>query len=140
MNKNVRRSDRFNAELRKEIYEIISKKLKNPEVTEMVSVLSVDTSKDLAHAKVYLSIYSKDVKKAEATFEAIKSDAKKIRYELARSVRARTVPELSFVLDGSMAYGDKMDKLFIEIDKREKLSKTTANLADEKPSDNESDK
>ena len=55
------------------------------------------------------------------TFNAIKNDAKRIRYELAKSSRARTVPELHFFLDGSMEYGDKMDKLFIQIAKGEKV-------------------
>ena len=111
----VSRSDRLNSELQKEIYEIITRRLKNPLVTEMFSILEVDTSRDLSHAKVYVSVYSTNPEKKNATFEAIKADAKKIRYELAKVIRARTVPELHFFLDGSMEYGDKMDKLFKEI-------------------------
>ena len=49
----VKRSDRLKGELQKEIYEIISKKLKNPDVTEMFSVTRVDVAGDLSHAKVY---------------------------------------------------------------------------------------
>ena len=48
-----------------------------------------------------------------------KNDAKKIRFELAKISRARTVPELHFILDGSMEYGDKIDKLLLEISKGE---------------------
>ena len=115
----VSRSDRLNAEFQKEIYDIISRRLKNPLVTEMFSVLAVDTSRDLSHAKVYISIYSKNEEKKIATFEAIKADAKKIRYELSKVIRARTVPELHFFLDTSMEYGDKMDKLFKAINEGE---------------------
>ncbi len=116
----VSRSDRLNAEFKKEIYEIISRRLKNPLVTEMFSIIAVDTSRDLSYAKVYVSVYSKDEEKKKNTFEAIKADAKKIRYELSKVVRARTVPELHFFLDTSMEYGDKMEKLFKAINDGEK--------------------
>ena len=124
MNKNtnkIPRSVRLSSELQKDVYEIISRKLKNPLITQMFSITKVTASKDLAHADVYISVYSRDEEKKKQTFEAIKNDAKRIRFELAKSSRARTVPELHFILDGSMEYGDKMDKLFIQIAKGEKL-------------------
>lgn len=110
------RIDKVNSEIKKELYEVITRKLKNPFITEMVSVLDVVTSKDLKHATVFLSVYSVNPEKKQRTYEAILSDAKKIRYELSKVMRIRTVPELHFVLDGSMDYGDKMDKLFKKIE------------------------
>ena len=118
-NSNVSRSDRINSELQKEIYEIISRKLKNPLITEMFSILAVDCANDLSFAKVYVSVFSTNKEKSKATFDAIKADAKKIRFELAKVIRARTVPELNFILDGSMEYGDKMDKIFKQINQGE---------------------
>ncbi len=106
------RTDRLNAEFKREIYEIISRRLKNPLVTEMFSVLRVDCTKDLSHAKVYVSVFSTSDEKRAVTFNAIKGDAKKIRQELSRSMHIRTVPELDFLLDDSMEYSAKMDKLF----------------------------
>jgi ribosome-binding factor A len=116
----ISRNDRLNGEFQKEIYEIISRRLKNPLITEMFSILRVDCSRDLSSAKVYVSVYSTDQNKKKITFDAIKADAKKIRFELAKVIRARTVPELQFVLDDSMEYGDKMDKLFKLINEGEK--------------------
>lgn len=116
----VSRNERLNGEFQKEIYEIITRKLKNPLITEMFSILSVDCSRDLSYAKVYVSVYSKNEEKKKITFDAIKADAKKIRFELAKVIRARTVPELNFVLDDSMEYGDKMDKLLKSISEGEK--------------------
>ena len=118
--KKINRNDRLNGEFQKEIYEIITRRLKNPLITEMFSILAVDASRDLSYAKVYVSVYSKNEEKKKTTFEAIKADAKKIRYELSKVIRARTVPELNFVLDTSMDYGDKMDKLFKSINEGEK--------------------
>ena len=121
MNGKGNRIDKINSEFQREIYEIIARKLKNPLITEMVSVIKVDTSRDLSSAKVYLSVYSTSEEKRQQTFNAIVSDAKRIRHELALTERIRKVPELKFILDDSISYGDKMDKLFLAIKKGEKL-------------------
>lgn len=113
--------DRLNSEFQKEIYEIISKKLKNPYITEMFSVMKVDASKDLSYAKVLISVYSTNKEKAQRTFEAIANDSKKIRYELAHSMKIRTVPELHFILDDSMEYSQKISGLLNQIEKGEKV-------------------
>ena len=119
-NRSVSRTDRLNEEFKREIYEIISRRLKNPLITEMFSVLCVDTSGDLSHAKVYVSVFSADEQKKKTTFEAIKSEAGKIRHELSCSMHIRTVPELHFIEDDSMEYSDKMDKLFKQINEGKK--------------------
>lgn len=119
-NGGVNRSDRVNAEIIREISEIISRKLKDPLITAMVSVTGADVSKDLSYAKIFVSVFSTDENKKRETFAALKNDAKKIRYELSRSMRMRTVPELDFVLDLSMEYGDKMDKILYKIAEDEK--------------------
>lgn len=116
----VPRTERLNSEFKKEIYDIIARRLNDPEITEMFSVMKVDVSRDLAQAKVFVSIYSKDAEKQKRTFDAICKNAKRIRHELGGSMRIRTVPELSFVLDGSMEYSDKINRLFAEIEKGEK--------------------
>ncbi|MBO7187061.1 MAG: 30S ribosome-binding factor RbfA [Clostridia bacterium] len=113
------RPEKVASEFKKAIYEIITRKLKNPFITEMISITDVDISSDMSHADVFLSIYSTNAEKKNRTFKEITSSTKTIRYELARSVRMRYIPELHFILDETMAYGDKMDKIFIEIKKRE---------------------
>ncbi len=117
---NINRQDRLNSELQKEIYEIIARKLKNPLITEMFSVLKVDCTKDLSFAKVYISVFSTNAEKAKKTFDAIATDGKKIRYELSKSMILRTVPELIFLLDDSMEYSAHMDKIFKQIEESEK--------------------
>lgn len=120
MSGKINRNDRLNGEFQKDIYEIITRKLKNPLITEMFSVTRVDTSRDLSHAKVYISVYSTKEDRKKTTFEAIKADAKRIRFELAKTTRTRTVPELHFFADDLMEYGDKMEKLFKSINEGEK--------------------
>ena len=50
------RTDRLNSEMRKVIADVIDNKIKDPRVTQMVSVTNVEVAKDLKTAKVYLSI------------------------------------------------------------------------------------
>ena len=117
----VPRSERLNSEFRKEIYEIITRRLHDPEITGLVSVTKVETSRDLSHAKVFFSVFEKDENKKSASVAAVKKNAGKIRFELGSAMRIRTVPELTFIEDDSMEYGDKMDKLFLKIEKGEKI-------------------
>jgi ribosome-binding factor A len=63
----VKRTDRLNGEYQREIYNII-KKLKNPDITEMFSIMRVDVTSDLKHAKVYVSVYSTNQEKKAKTF------------------------------------------------------------------------
>ena len=66
---------------------------------------------DLKHAKVYVSVFSADKEKSQATFEAICDSAKAVRTELSKTMHIRTVPELHFVTDNSTDYGNKIDKI-----------------------------
>ncbi len=119
-NGKVNRMDKLNSEFQKDLYEIIAHKIKNPLITEMFSILKVDTSKDLSFAKVYISVFSTNAEKKKTTFDAIKEEANRIRYELAKISNIRTVPKLQFLSDDSMEYSDKMDKLFAQIKKENK--------------------
>lgn len=102
------RIDRVNSELKKSISEIIGR-LKDPRISSMVSVLEVDTSHDLGSAKVYVSCYGGDPKE---TLAALKNCAGFVRRELRAEYRElRTVPQINFLLDTSMQYGEKIDAI-----------------------------
>lgn len=104
------RLERINSEILKEL-SIIIRTLKDPRITEMVSVLSVDTAKDLKTAKVYVSIYG-DKDKTEETFRALVHSGGFIRKELSKVMRElKSVPEIKFILDTSMEYSQKINTL-----------------------------
>ncbi len=77
----------------------------------LISVTSVSVSTDLSIARVRLSIFPND--KQEEMMEMIKSSAKSIRFDLSQRTRyqLRQVPELTFFLDDSLDYLEKIDKL-----------------------------
>lgn len=111
----VKRTDKLNSEFKKNIAEIISLKIKNPNITEMVSILRVETTGDLKFAKVYLSVFSMDEAKKKATFEAINAVRAQIRYELSSMMRIRQVPELTFILDDALEQSTKISEILNKI-------------------------
>ena len=115
------RGERLSAEYQKAVYEVISTKLKykTDRIRGIVSVTKADVSPDLKNAKIYISVLAKDAEEAKATFAAIKEHASTIRYELAHMMRSRTVPELHFLWDETMEYGDKIDQLIKQLHKDE---------------------
>ncbi len=115
MPKNEARLNRINEELRKELSQIISYELKNPNVTGMISVTRVKITPDFKYAKVYVSILnSKDMKK---TMEGLQTSSGFIRSQIAKTVNLRITPELVFELDDSLAYGEKIDSILKELNK-----------------------
>lgn len=110
-----KRTEKLNSEFRKLIYEIIKNDLNIPTVTEMFSITEVDVAPDVKSAKVYVSVYSTDPVKKQATFNGIKENASKIRRELSSQMRIKYVPELRFLEDGALEYGNKIDKILSTI-------------------------
>ena len=113
MPENQTRLGRINEEYRKELSLIIDQKLKNPNITGLISVTKVKVTNDLKYAKVYVSILnSKNIKN---TLAALKKSSGFIRSELARRVNLRNTPELIFELDDSIEYGTKIDEILKQI-------------------------
>lgn len=113
MPENQTRLGRIDEEYRKEISNIISYKLKNPNVTGLISVTKVKVTNDLKYAKVYVSIMNS--KSQKDTLAGLKKSSGFIRSELARKVNLRNTPELIFELDDSIEYGTRIDSILKEI-------------------------
>lgn len=84
----------------------------------LISVTSVSVSADLSIARVRLSIFPNN--KQEEMMDMIKKSAKSIRHDLAQRTRhqLRIVPELTFFLDDSLDYLEKIDRL-LGLDKKD---------------------
>ncbi|HIR99295.1 MAG TPA: 30S ribosome-binding factor RbfA [Candidatus Coproplasma avistercoris] len=107
------RGERLASEFQKAVYEIISRRLRDRVggLSAIISVTGADVAPDLKTAKIYISIFDPDESKKQFTFEAVKQNAGFIRHELAGMLRIRTVPALTFILDGSMEYGAHIDEI-----------------------------
>ncbi|MBQ8970859.1 MAG: 30S ribosome-binding factor RbfA [Lachnospiraceae bacterium] len=114
MRKNSRKNVRINAEVQRELADIIRAGIKDPRIAPMTCVTDVEVAPDLKTAKVYVSVLGDEDKKAE-TMEGLKSADGYIRHQLAERLNLRNTPELRFILDTSSEYGMKMSKLIDEV-------------------------
>ena len=91
--------------------------IKDPDI-RFVTVTKVNTTNDLSYAKVYVTVLKDD--KKEETLKALKEAKGFIRKELMNRVELRYVPELQFVYDDSIAYGQKIESIIDELHEEEK--------------------
>lgn len=116
MRKNSMKNTRINGEVQKELAEIIRAEIKDPRISPLTSVISVEVAPDLKTCKAWISVYGDD-RVAEETLAGLKSAEGYIRRELARRINLRNTPEIRFIVDQSIAYGVKMSKLINEVAK-----------------------
>jgi len=116
MRKNSIKNTRINMEVQRELSKIISQEMKDPRIDPLTSVIAVEVTPDLKHAKVYVSVFGSDEKK-QATLEGLKSATPFIRRQLASTINLRNTPELRFYMDESIEYGVHMSQLIDEVNK-----------------------
>lgn len=117
------RLQRINSEIKKALADILANEIRDPRVSGLISVTEVDTTNDLSHCFISVSIYQKDEKKTEISFNALQHSAGYIRKLLSSRVEMRIVPLLHFKLDKSFEIDEKMSKLIdsINIPHEEKI-------------------
>ncbi len=81
---------------------------------KMVTVTVVRISKDLSVSKIYLSVFPSE--NAQELIDLLNFNAPKIRFELGNRIRhqLKKVPEISFFLDDSLDYIDRINQLLEE--------------------------
>ena len=108
------KSTRLNAEVHKELSNIIRGEVKDPRIHPMTSVVKVDVATDLKTAKAYISVLGTE-EEAKETMKGLKSSAGFIRHALAKNLNLRNTPEIEYILDDSIAYGVHMSHLINEV-------------------------
>lgn len=104
----VPRSERMREEFKREASDIL-RKMKDPRIG-FVSVTDVELSRDLRHAKIFVSIFGDDEEKA-TTLTALERAQGFVRSELGQRIRMRHTPEVTFRLDDSIERGDRINRL-----------------------------
>lgn len=106
------RHDKVTTSLKREISNIVHDELKDTRLG-FVTIMRLDLAPDLRYARVYFSVLGGE-KEQKATQEALNSAKPFIRCLIAKRVKLRFVPEISFKLDRSVEYSIKIQK---ELDK-----------------------
>ncbi|MDP3260909.1 MAG: 30S ribosome-binding factor RbfA [Nitrospirota bacterium] len=111
-----KRSQRVSDLIREEIADIIMNKVKDPRLG-FVTVTGAKITEDLKIATIYLSILKEEEK--ETTIEMLNSAKGFIRAELAKRLKMKFIPSLTFRIDESLEYGVRIEKLLREIKKED---------------------
>lgn len=114
MRKNSIKNTRVNAEVQRELSNILHNGIKDPRVAPMTSVVSVEVAPDLKTCKAYISVLG-DKKAQEDTVLGLRSAEGYIRRELARTINMRNTPVIEFILDQSIEYGVAMSRKIDEV-------------------------
>ena len=108
--------ERLNHAFQEEISMILMTEIKDEDI-KFVTITGVDTTSDLSYAKVYFTVL--DETKKETTLEALTGAASFIRSKLAERVEIRHTPELKFIYDTSIEYGNHIEEIIDSINKEE---------------------
>ncbi|MBO55215.1 MAG: ribosome-binding factor A [Dehalococcoidia bacterium] len=98
-----RRTDRINVLMRQELSGLISREIKDPRVSGIITITQVDTSSDMRNARVYLSVMGDSDTKREA-LDGLRSASSFLRRELRTKISLRYIPFLSFELDDTLEH------------------------------------
>jgi ribosome-binding factor A len=107
------RRNRVAANLHHSLTALLQSGLNDPRLG-FITVTSVELSKDLSHAEVFVSILG-DGKARASGMEGLASAAGYLRRELARTLNLRRTPELVFQLDLSGDHGQRINQLLQDV-------------------------
>ena len=114
MRKNSIKNTRVNAEVQRELSNILRAGIKDPRVAPMTSVVAVEVAPDLKTCKAYISVLGDEKAQAD-TIRGLQSAEGYIRRELARTINMRNTPEIRFIVDQSIEYGVNISKKIDEV-------------------------
>ena len=106
------RVQRVREEIKKEVSDII-REMKDPRIG-FVSVVDVEVSNDLRHAKIFVSVFGDESEKKQS-LAGLEAATGFIRTEIGRRIRLRHTPEILFRLDSSIERGARINQLLNEI-------------------------
>jgi ribosome-binding factor A len=110
-NHQFKRTDRIAEMMQRMLSEVIQQEIKDPRLSHFITVSAVNVSKDLSHAKVYFTVLDGD--RSEITM-ILNTASGYLRSALAKSMSLRTVPQLHFIYDESIEYGQRLSRLIDE--------------------------
>lgn len=106
------RSRRVEEQLKRLLSELIRREVKDPRLGP-VTVTAVEVSKDLAHARVFVTPFA-GLGDAAHALETLQHAAGYLRHELRKAMNLRVTPELDFRLDESIERGARLSRLIDE--------------------------
>ena len=103
------RTRRIGEQIRRELAELIRDELRDPRLA-LISMTSVEVSRDLAYARIYVTLVGDPAERTERVAELNRA-APLLRRELGRRMRIRTIPKLEFRYDEVVERGARLSAL-----------------------------
>ena len=103
------RMRRVNEAVREVVSARLAEGLRDPRIG-FVTVTSVETSPDLRHARVYVSVLG-DADQRDATMAGLESAHGVLQLAVARELRMKHTPTLEFLFDESIGRGMRITEL-----------------------------
>ncbi len=104
------RTERVAESIKRELAQLIQLEVKDPRLG-IVTVTAVKVSKDLSHAKVYVTFIQSDLNKPEEALKVLREASAYLRTVLSQRVKLRIAPQLNFVYDESIEHGRHLSNL-----------------------------
>ena len=114
----ILKKDKMNGIIQRELSQIIQVEVRDPKIG-FCTITAVDTTTDLSIAKVYVTFLGKDFDTHKG-MEALNRSKGFIRSLLAKRLTISKVPELNFVNDTSLEYGNKIEKIIDDLNHHDK--------------------
>ena len=108
------RIERVNNLIRREISALIQRQAKDPRLDAFIAVTEVITSPDLKYAKVFVSCIN-GRQEEQKKLSVLTAASGFLRTELAKNLKLRRIPELSFHWDDSIEHGDRILRLLDQV-------------------------
>ena len=105
----MERTDRVEEEVKKIVGTLIDNGIKDPRVNGLISVTKVEVSKDMKYCKIYVSMLG--TKDKEEALKGLESAKGVVRKEIGDKIRTFNTPEVKFIYDDSMEYGQHIDNI-----------------------------
>ncbi|HEL2218232.1 TPA: 30S ribosome-binding factor RbfA [Streptococcus suis] len=112
------RTDRVGMEIKREVNEILQKKVRDPRV-QGVTITDVQMVGDLSMAKVYYTIMSNLASDNQRAQTGLEKATGTIKRELGRKLTLYKIPDLVFEKDQSIEYGNKIDQMLRALDQKD---------------------
>ncbi len=112
------RIERLNSLIRQELSELLQLQVKDPRLGNFIAVTEVEVTPDLKYAKIFVSSMTEETDRKEV-LAALSSAAGFFRTRLAKNLKMRRTPELTFQWDDSIERGDRLLRLIDEVSRNE---------------------
>ena len=111
------RVDRVGMEIKREVNEILQKKVRDPRV-QGITITDVQMLGDLSMAKVYYTLMSNLASEQEKAQTGLEKAKRTIKRELGHNLKMYKIPDLTFIKDESIEYGNKIDQMLRDLDQK----------------------